>query len=73
MKGEDAVTALGSMLFARGVTGARTISVGKTKAVAGYPFNNYGASVSSFAKPYITCAAAIGGSMDECNVFIRCV
>ena len=72
MRGDDAVTSLGSMLFARGVTGARTISGGKSKAVSGYSFDNYGASANSFRVPYITFAAAIGGSMDEFNEFVRC-
>uniref|UniRef100_A0A0N5AP70 O-phosphoseryl-tRNA(Sec) selenium transferase n=1 Tax=Syphacia muris TaxID=451379 RepID=A0A0N5AP70_9BILA len=50
----------GSMLFARGVTGARTICMGNKKKINGFEFNNYGSHSSVNRDGYVNVACAIG-------------
>ena len=70
-----AVTFLGSMLFARGVSGARVIASHAAsptpKEVAGIRFQGYGASCEDYPHSYITAAAALGGSVDQVEEFIE--
>lgn len=70
--GRQRITQLGSMLFARGITGARVIARGDVKKVAGYEFHSYGASITGYEHSYITAAAAVGGSEEEFDDFLKC-
>jgi O-phospho-L-seryl-tRNASec:L-selenocysteinyl-tRNA synthase len=63
-------TFLGSMLFARGASGARVVVPGKRQEVAGMEFKGYGASCDDYPYAYLTVAAAIGGSAAELDEFI---
>lgn len=57
---------LGSMLFIRGVSGARVIvTSGNSKEVAARPFLNWSAHCDKYPHSYLTIAAAIGGSKDD--------
>merc|ERR1719326_1921818 len=69
-QGRD-VTFLGSMLFARRVSGTRVISTTATKEVAGIHFKGYGAHVDEYPTPYLTAAAAIGLTDHEIDVFVQ--
>jgi len=55
-----AATYLGSMLFARGVSGARVVHPGATATIDGHTFAGYGAHCADYPVPYLTVAAAIG-------------
>ena len=62
---EDA-TMLGSMLFIRGVSGARVVvSSGNRQNIAGKSFLNWSAHSDNYPHSYLTIAAAIGGSKDD--------
>ncbi|XP_054168578.1 O-phosphoseryl-tRNA(Sec) selenium transferase-like [Oppia nitens] len=65
-------TELGSMLFKRGISGARVVAIdGKYKSIGGYEFKNWGSHSSLDNSSYITAAAAIGVTKEDINVFIR--
>ena len=55
-----AATYLGSMLFARGVSGARVVHPAATATIDGHVFAGYGAHCDDYPVPYLTVAAAIG-------------
>ncbi|XP_055377000.1 O-phosphoseryl-tRNA(Sec) selenium transferase [Condylostylus longicornis] len=65
------VTKLGSMLFKRGITGARVISCTDSKTIDNYKFDNWNSHYTSNNPkiPYITAAAALGMKKDEVDVF----
>ena len=63
------VTFLGSMLYQRGVTGARVVARGATAKVAGLSFTGYGSSTDAYGTDYLTAAAAVGGTREECVSF----
>jgi len=66
---EDA-TALGSMLFARNVSGVRVISGNDRKNVAGIWFDGFGSHSDKYpSSPYLTAAAAIGMTKLEVDTF----
>lgn len=67
---EYPVTFLGSMLFSRGVTGARVVAPGKPAQVVGITFNSYGAHCNDYPVPYVTMAAAIGMTVGDVDAFI---
>mmetsp|Transcript_19336 Transcript_19336/g.30974 ORF Transcript_19336/g.30974 Transcript_19336/m.30974 type:complete len:160 (+) Transcript_19336:1191-1670(+) len=62
------ISEFGSMLFTRGVSGARVVAPGMTKSVAGISFNNYGASYDNYPHAYVTVACAIGGEFEDIKV-----
>jgi len=64
-------TFLGSMLFARGASGARVISTGKQQTVAGIQFQGYGASYDEYPHSYVTVAAAIGSTKKDIEEFLK--
>ena len=64
-------TFLGSMLFARGASGARVIVPGKQQTVAGVHFQSYGASYDRYPHAYVTVAAAIGSSTKDIEEFLK--
>lgn len=61
----EAATRFGSMLFTRGVSGARVVAPGTAKEVAGIEFSSYGASHSEYPCAYVTVACAIGIDEEE--------
>lgn len=66
-------TQLGSMLFHRGVSGARVVARGVQQCVAGQSLAGFGAHCDAYAHDYITVAAAVGGSVEDMDVFVeRC-
>jgi O-phospho-L-seryl-tRNASec:L-selenocysteinyl-tRNA synthase len=71
------ITYLGSMLFARGVSGTRIISKKETKTIEGFVFRGYGSQCNDYPHDYLTAAAAIGMTIEDVNVYIdrlgRCI
>ncbi|VDD92034.1 unnamed protein product, partial [Enterobius vermicularis] len=53
-------TLFGSMLFARGVTGARVVCMGVKKKIGGFEFENFGSHCSTTRDGYLNVACAIG-------------
>jgi O-phospho-L-seryl-tRNASec:L-selenocysteinyl-tRNA synthase len=70
-RGAEGVTFLGAMLFARGASGARVIVPGVNAEVAGIKFVGYGAHCDAYPLPYLTVAAALGGTPEEVDEFLR--
>lgn len=68
---EYPVTFLGSMLFSRGVTGARVVAPGKPGKVAGFTFDSYGAHCDDYPVPYVTMAASVGMTSGDVDAFIN--
>lgn len=65
-------TELGSMLFKRCISGTRVVAIdGKSKAIGGYQFRNWGSHTDKYPKSYITAAAAIGLTKEDVNAFIK--
>ncbi|KAG7669400.1 hypothetical protein Ndes2526B_g05722 [Nannochloris sp. 'desiccata'] len=64
-------TFLGSMLFARGASGARVITPEKQQTVAGIQFQGYGASYDNYPHSYVTVAAAIGSTKTDIEEFLK--
>ncbi|KAF5830836.1 selenocysteine synthase [Dunaliella salina] len=62
-------TFIGSMLWARCVSGTRVVPKAKQQTVAGIPFTGYGSHTSAYPHVYMTAAAALGGSTSEADVF----
>jgi O-phospho-L-seryl-tRNASec:L-selenocysteinyl-tRNA synthase len=69
--GSGGATFLGSMLFARGASGARVIVPGKQQSVAGIQFQSYGASYDTYPHSYVTVAAAIGSTQKDIDEFLK--
>ena len=71
------ITYLGSMLFARGVSGTRIVNKNETKAIEGFVFRGYGSQCNEYPHAYLTAAAAIGMTADDVAVYIdrlgRCI
>ena len=66
---DDDIAFLGSMLFARCVSGTRTVPRGKTQQVGGLIFKGYGAHYDSYPVPYLTAAASLGMTHNDVDVF----
>lgn len=65
------VSMIGSMLFTRGVSGCRIISMTDVKSIDGYKFQGWGSHLShSNNIPYITAAAGLGITRAEVDSFI---
>lgn len=64
------VTMIGSMLFTRGVSGARVIETGDKKSIDAHTFLCWGSHISQPSIPYITAAASIGVKKNEIDDFI---
>ena len=69
--GTPGATFLGSMLFARGASGARVVVPGKFQQVAGINFQGYGASCDNYPSAYLTIAAAIGSKLEDIDEFLK--
>jgi len=71
------ITYLGSMLFARGVSGTRIVNKNETKSIEGFVFRGYGSQCNEYPHAYLTAAAAIGMTADDVAVYIdrlgRCI
>jgi len=65
----NAATYLGSMLFARGVSGTRVVAPGERRSVGPLSFEGYGASCDAYGCAYLTAAAAIGMTEEDVDVF----
>src|SRR5690348_4801168 len=65
-------TAVGSMLFARNVSGVRVVTGNEKKTVAGISFEGFGAHSDKYPySPYLTAAAAVGMTMNEVDRFVE--
>lgn len=75
----DLRTKLGSMLFIRGVSGARVVNVSDgsdnnpslNKIISGYQFKNWGSHSNTYPHSYLTVAASIGMTKSDVDTFIR--
>jgi O-phospho-L-seryl-tRNASec:L-selenocysteinyl-tRNA synthase len=71
------ITYLGSMLFARGVSGTRIVNKNEAKSIEGYRFRGYGSQCNEYPHAYLTAAAAIGMTSDDVTTYIdrlkRCI
>ncbi|KAG1669564.1 hypothetical protein FOA52_006337 [Chlamydomonas sp. UWO 241] len=63
-------TFLGSMLFARCVSGTRVVPRGKAQEIAGHTFVGYGSHTDAYPHVYLTAAAAIGTTKGEVDEFV---
>ena len=52
------------------MSGTRVLAAGKAQTVAGVTFQDYGCHIAGYPHPYVTAAAAIGGSRQEVDVFV---
>jgi O-phospho-L-seryl-tRNASec:L-selenocysteinyl-tRNA synthase len=59
---------IGSMMFSRLISGARTVPQHVEKTIVGYSFHGYGASHAGFPHPYATFACAIGMTKADVDV-----
>ena len=68
--GRDAahLTEFGSMLFTRGVSGARVVPRGVRQEVSSLPFAGFGSSCSAYPHDYFTVACAIGMTRAEVDL-----
>ncbi|KAG4077619.1 hypothetical protein HA402_008879 [Bradysia odoriphaga] len=64
---------IGSMLFKRGISGARFVSMGEIKSIDGYTFEGWGthSSKCNINVAYLTMAAGIGIEMADVDVVIE--
>lgn len=69
----DEQTLLGSILFDRGITGARVVCPGTKKCILGHEFINYGSHSSKDQPPYLNIACAIGMSHEEVDILIETI
>eukprot|EP00055_Hartaetosiga_balthica_P012691 m.62429 g.62429 ORF g.62429 m.62429 type:complete len:502 (-) comp8030_c3_seq3:1882-3387(-) len=65
------VTAFGSTLFLKRVSGVRVVSTKATKELCGTTFKGYGAHHDDYPYAYMTAASAIGLTEDEVDVFAQ--
>lgn len=63
------ISAFGSMLFSRCVSGTRVIPRAQTKKIGDYEFSGFGSSVVGYPHAYMTAACAIGLTQDELEEF----
>lgn len=52
------------------LAGVRVIATGKEHTVAGCNFRGYGSSCSNYPQPYMTAAAALGGTREEVDLLV---
>ncbi|XP_063709513.1 O-phosphoseryl-tRNA(Sec) selenium transferase isoform X2 [Culicoides brevitarsis] len=63
-------TSIGSMLFKRGVSGARVVPKRDAKEICGFKFEGWGSHTSNFNQSYLTAAVGIGAKREEIDTFI---
>lgn len=66
----SSATALGSMLFTRGVSGARVVAPGKQASVADTNLTGWGSHHSVYPVAYLTAAASIGMTQEDVDTFV---
>ncbi|XP_067635619.1 O-phosphoseryl-tRNA(Sec) selenium transferase isoform X3 [Eurosta solidaginis] len=70
--GFEEITKFGSMLYTRGVSGARVVAVGDDRKIEGYEFLNWGTHHSRTEYAYLTIAAGLGITKVEIdNFFVK--
>ena len=67
----DWLTALGSKLFLRCVSGTRVVSTSESKTINGCQFRGWGAHTDYYPFPYITVAATVGMKASDVSQFLR--
>eukprot|EP00095_Tigriopus_kingsejongensis_P010687 snap_masked-scaffold261_size233860-processed-gene-1.22 protein:Tk10687 transcript:snap_masked-scaffold261_size233860-processed-gene-1.22-mRNA-1 annotation:"o-phosphoseryl-trna selenium transferase" len=67
----QSVSALGSMLFTRGVSGTRVLTGKDCKTIEGHTFEGWGSHSGGTPCPYLTAAAAIGMTEQDIDLFIH--
>eukprot|EP00094_Tigriopus_californicus_P012240 TCALIF_11830-PA protein Name:"Similar to SEPSECS O-phosphoseryl-tRNA(Sec) selenium transferase (Homo sapiens)" AED:0.08 eAED:0.08 QI:0/0/0/0.83/1/1/6/0/440 len=65
------VSAIGSMLFTRGVSGTRVITGKDEKSIEGLQFSAWGSHWNGTQTPYLTAAAAIGMTSKDIDLFVK--
>lgn len=68
---QNKCTELGSLLFTRGVSGARVVSLFDNKSIGGFNFNGWGKHSDDIDSPYLTIAAGLGVSKEEIMEFVK--
>ncbi|XP_042209525.1 O-phosphoseryl-tRNA(Sec) selenium transferase-like isoform X1 [Homarus americanus] len=68
--GTSSLTELGSMMFLRGISGARVINTKAVKTIAGVKFTGWGSHCESYPHHYLTAAASIGMTNKDLKLFI---
>ena len=69
---QNDATSVGSMLFARNVSGVRVVSGSDRKNVAGIWFDGFGSHMDKYpCSPYLTAAAAVGMTKQEVDTFVE--
>ena len=63
------ISAFGSMLFSRCVSGTRVVPRAQQKNIGDYQFVGFGSSVKDYPHAYMTAACAIGLTTDELEEF----
>uniref|UniRef100_A0A336MY13 O-phosphoseryl-tRNA(Sec) selenium transferase n=1 Tax=Culicoides sonorensis TaxID=179676 RepID=A0A336MY13_CULSO len=61
---------IGSMLFKRGVSGARVVPKNDNKNLCGFEFKGWGSHINDMETSYLTAAVAIGAKKPEIDTFI---
>lgn len=61
---------IGSMLFTRGVSGARLVKPATDNTVEGFHFNGWGGHTSDISAPYLTAAVGLGCEEYEIHNFL---
>jgi O-phospho-L-seryl-tRNASec:L-selenocysteinyl-tRNA synthase len=64
-------TMVGSMLFSRQVSGARTVKPGESKTIGNVTLESFGSSCDDYDDAYLTAAVAVGMDVKEGEEFIR--
>lgn len=64
-------TEFGSMLFTRGVSGARVVDLIENKSIGGYNFEGWGKHSDDLKTPYLTVAAGLGVTKAEIFDFVK--
>ena len=64
------LTYLGSMLFSRGVSGARVVHPASTGEIDGHAFAGFGAHCDAYPVPYLTVAAAVGMTAGDVDALV---
>ena len=65
------VTFLGSMLFARCVSGTRVVARGAVTSIGPHRFVGYGSSVDAYPCAYLSAAGALGVTRGDVDAFIE--
>lgn len=68
---ENYLTKIGSMLFLRGLTGARVVTCKECKHIQGIYLEGWGSHTLNYPQSYLTVAAALGMEEDEVELFLE--